>query len=238
MQPSTRTTVFLFLLVFASAGCALESSHRVRTAPVPTRPEFAVQPGDLLFQDLDGSPLCDAIEKVTDGYDRCQLSHVGMATVDDAGQVLVIEAISKGVVLTPLNEFLARSHDAQGLPKVLVGRVNPAYRHLIGPAVAYALQQRGKPYDRQFVMRGDAYYCSELIYDAFRYAGGGTPLFEAAPMTFKDPATDDYFPAWVEYYAELGMAIPQGEPGVNPGGISRSPCLSIVHFMGQPGRKQ
>ena len=43
-----------------------------------TQEEFKLQKGDFLFQDLDSSPLCDAIELVTTGYKGSKLSHVGM----------------------------------------------------------------------------------------------------------------------------------------------------------------
>ena len=39
---------------------------------------FQLQKGDFLFQDLDSSPLCDAIELVTPGYKGANLSHIGM----------------------------------------------------------------------------------------------------------------------------------------------------------------
>ena len=38
--------------------------------------DFELTNGDLLFQDLDCGPFCDAIEKVTEGYRGAQLSHV------------------------------------------------------------------------------------------------------------------------------------------------------------------
>ncbi|MHC4724324.1 MAG: hypothetical protein ACYS9V_08765 [Planctomycetota bacterium] len=39
---------------------------------------FEPKEGDLLFQDLDCGPLCDAIEKVTTGYQGSNFSHVGI----------------------------------------------------------------------------------------------------------------------------------------------------------------
>ncbi len=193
---------------------------------------FALEPGDLLFQDLDGSPLCEAIEKVTDGVDGADFSHVGMVTeVDD--EILVIEAVSAGVVETPLEDFLARSKDDDGGSRVLVGRLDEEYRRFIPDAVAVARSFLGRPYDYPFEMGNDAFYCSELVYEAFRQAAG-EPLFELAPMTFNDPDTGEPFPAWVDYYRERGVPIPEGEPGLNPGGMSRSPRLAIVHAYGRP----
>jgi hypothetical protein len=39
--------------------------------------------GDLLFQDLDSSPLCDAIELVTPGYNDANFSHIGLIVYKD-----------------------------------------------------------------------------------------------------------------------------------------------------------
>jgi hypothetical protein len=48
-------------------------------------------------------------------------------------------------------------------------------------------------------------------------------------MTFKAPGSDETLPAWREYFAKLGIDVPEGQPGINPGGISRSPVLDIVY---------
>jgi hypothetical protein len=47
-------------------------------------------------------------------------------------------------------------------------------------------------------------------------------------MTFKDPATGGYYPGWVDYYAKLGVAIPEGEPGCNPNGMAASAKLECL----------
>ena len=45
-------------------------------------------------------------------------------------------------------------------------------------------------------------------------------MFGLHAMTFRDPATGAFAPAWVAYYEALGAAIPEGEPGCNPGGLA------------------
>ena len=54
---------------------------------------FDLRTGDFLFQDLDSSELCTAIESVTDGYMQSDLSHIGMIVNKDE-ETLVIEAIT------------------------------------------------------------------------------------------------------------------------------------------------
>ena len=187
---------------------------------------YQVQEGDLLFQDLDCGPFCTAIEAVTEGRDGQDFSHIGMV-VKDNEDVLVLEAVSAGVVLTPLDTFLHRHTVDNGKPAVWAGRIRlPKY--VVRKAVARAKTHLGKPYDQAFGLDNGRYYCSELIRDAYRKAHGEY-LFDLAPMTFKDPATGNYFPEWVGYFQKLGKPIPQGAPGINPGLISRNRRVEIVY---------
>ncbi len=194
---------------------------------------FDFREGDLLFQDADCGSFCAAIEKVTHGYKGARLSHVGMVVQEEDG-LYVIEAVSAGVVLTPIDSFLQRSLDADGLPKILVGRLNNEYLQLIPTAIKHMKMKLGKPYDAVFDIRNDAYYCSELIYEGFKNANKEEAIFELFPMTFKDPDTNLTFDIWVDYFKDLAIDIPEGELGLNPGGMSRSPYLNIVHVLGKP----
>lgn len=214
------TGVFLSTLLVAS--CATQHAG------------FSPRPGDLLFEDLDCGPLCDAIEDVTTGYQNARLSHVGLAARDESGRIVVLEAVSKGVVATDMPTFLNRAAEAGGRPRVIVGRLKSPYRRLIPAAIEHAVALKGKPYDRSFAIDNDAYYCSELVYETFRKANGGEAVFPLEPMTFKDPKTQQTQPAWEEYFAELGIDVPEGQPGINPGGISRSPALTIIHSYAHP----
>lgn len=213
-------------MLAACAGC--------RQPSLAPGPEFALESGDLLFQDVDGGPLCEAIETVTSGWQGANLSHVGLVTGQAESVYIVIEAASAGVRTVSLEDFLQRSLDRCGRPKVLVGRLKPAFRQLVPGAIRHAQSLIGKPYDKVFDADNDAYYCSELVYFAFLAANHGRPLFDLRPMTFLDPATGATFGAWTEYFARLGVPVPEGRPGLNPGGLSRAPVLTIVHVYGAP----
>lgn len=180
-----------------------------------------LQSGDLLFQNIDCGPLCDAIEKVTTGYNGNSFSHIGLVYKRN-DSIYVIEAIGKDVHLTYIADFAARSANA-----MYVAALKPAYKKLNKQALQYALQQQGVPYDDVFLYNNGKYYCSELIYDAYKKANGNKPFFRLEPMTFKEPGTSQYFDAWVKYYGELKEAIPEGKKGINPGGISRSDKIII-----------
>ncbi|MCK5782112.1 MAG: hypothetical protein KAH10_05950 [Flavobacteriales bacterium] len=192
---------------------------------------YKAQEGDLLFQDLDCGPTCDAIEAVTWGRDSVKFSHIGLV-IKDNGEWKVLEAISKGVILTPIDDFLNRSSDFYGNPKVWVGRLASEYLYLIKGVVNQKNDVLGKEYDNEFLYDNGKYYCSELIYDMFKKANGDIPFFELEPMTFKSLKTGEYFPVWISYYNKLNIDIPQDSLGINPAGISRSKKIEIVVKMG------
>ncbi len=181
--------------------------------------------GDFLFLNLDCGPLCDAIEEVTSGYGNMKFSHVGLV-VSDSGKWKVLEAIGKKVKLSPLDSFLAYSPH-----KALVARVKSQFQTLIPGAKSFGLSQLGKPYDDAFLPENGKWYCSELIYEAFKNANGEKPFFSLSPMTFKKPGSGDFFPAWIGYYKKLGIPIPEGLPGCNPGGLSLSENLEVLGFF-------
>lgn len=192
------------------------------TITTPAQTAFRLENGDLIFQDLDCGPMCDAIEAVTTGFDGHSFSHVGLVS-RRGDTVRIIEAMGAGVRAIPLDSFRQRSSKP-----MYVGRVKKQYRKLCAGAVAFSLRQLGKAYDDAFIYDNGKYYCSELIYDAFRYANGGKPFFRLEPMTFREPGSDRYFPVWTAYYEKLGQPIPEGKPGCNPGGLSRSGKIEIV----------
>ena len=79
-------------------------------------------------------------------------------------------------------------------------------------------------------MNNNKYYCAELIYEAFI----NDSVFNLQPMTFLNPETNDTIDAWKEYYLKLNAKIPQNKLGINPGIMSLSDKLEIVHIYGKP----
>lgn len=191
--------------------------------------ESQLQHGDLLFQDLNCGELCDAIEAVTEGVDNRDFSHCAMV-VDVDGTLQVVEATGSAVQLTSIESFFKRSGDTGEINNIYVGRVKREFTPLIEEASTYALKQVGQPYYNSFLMNNGQFYCSELLYESFKAANSNEEFFTLSPMTFKDPNNHNFFPAWVDYYAELGEDIPEGEPGLNPGSISRSEKIDIIEI--------
>ena len=135
-------------------------------------------------------------------------------------------------LLLPWIVFLTRARDGKQKPKVLVGRVNGWSESELQQAIAISKTYLGKPYDHLFDLNNDSLYCSELVY--YAYLENGKPIFETQPMTFKDPKTNELFPLWVNYYKEMDQPIPEGKKGLNPGGITLSDRIDIVHVYGYP----
>ncbi len=192
-----------------------------------------LQDGDLLFQDLDCGSFCDAIEEVTQGVNGARLSHIGIVFIKE-DSVFVIEAISKGVSVTPLSVFLSRTIDADNKPKVIVGRLKNNYLYLAPIAVKEALKLVGKPYDDVFDINNDVYYCSEVVYLAFLRANNNHIVFELTPMTYISPKTGKTYELWTSYFEKLNIPIPEGKLGINPGGISSSVYLDMFFPYGKP----
>ena len=145
---------------------------------------FLPKHGDLLFQDLDSSPLCDGIEKVTSGVNNWNFSHIGIVTIIN-NQHYVLEAFSNGVDTVLLEVFLNRSIDDNKKPKVIVGRLKNKHSHLISKAIRAGYNLLGKQYDEEFKIDNNKFYCSELIYEIFYHANNNQDFFYLEPMTYK-----------------------------------------------------
>ncbi|AZQ65200.1 hypothetical protein EI427_23590 [Flammeovirga pectinis] len=182
-----------------------------------------LQPGDIIFQDVDCGPFCDAVDKVTSGYQGKDFSHCALV-VEENDSLFIIEAVGKGVVKTSFTQFFSKKIAAGG---TLVGRVKKQYANLAPKAAKNAFQYLGKQYDDVFDINNDKYYCSELVYETYKEANNGKEVFKLYPMTYKDPDTQAFFPIWINYFKQLNINIPEGEPGLNPGGVSKSTYLDI-----------
>ncbi|MEM7161202.1 MAG: YiiX/YebB-like N1pC/P60 family cysteine hydrolase [Bacteroidota bacterium] len=199
----------------------------LRIIAVNGQEEQFFKSGDLLFQDLNCGELCDAIEAVTYGVQGRDFSHCGMI-VEWNDSLMVLEAIGTAVQINSIEHFLERSGDVMHIRNSVLGRVKEEYLEVTKKAVRRALSMIGEPYDPEFLIDNGKWYCSELIYECFLDANNEEPFFDLAPMTFKDPMSKIFFPAWIEYYKELNESIPEGEPGINPGSLSRSDKLEII----------
>lgn len=203
-----KTNPFLLFFLLLNIACLSQTKS-------------VLQEGDLIFQNLNCGPMCDAINEVTTGYKGLKFNHIGLVVFKN-DEIYVLEASGIAVKSTPLDLFLNYSSQTMYL-----GRLKEEYLHLIPEAIQFASQQIGVPYDDAFLYDNGKYYCSELIYDAFKYAYK-KPFFSLYPMTYKPLNSDEFFPIWVSYFKELNQDIPEGLPGCNPGGLSTSDRIQIL----------
>ncbi len=185
--------------------------------------------GDLVFTQI-GHPD-NAISAVTEGYKGARINHVGMVVVNPFGD-FVLEAFPPEVRLTHIKVFLNRSKDGSGNHRYMAARLKQEYQHLIPAAVSQGLKRRDIPYDRLYLTGKTALYCSELIAGIFKHANDGVPFFKESTMSFRDIKTGEIHEYWIKYYDYFGMPVPEGEPGSNPGDMSKDDKLHVYDVVG------
>ena len=77
----------------------------------------------------------------------------------------------------------------------------------------------GAPYNASFYPDGDGFYCSQFVAEILT-------IFETIPMKFGDEE-EEISPFWLNYYRELGLAVPLDQPGTNPSQLAQSPHLQF-----------
>lgn len=182
-----------------------------------------VQHGDLVFVDTRCGPMCDAITAVTSSKYELSLSHVGIFAISEQDS-FIVEATGAGVVTTSWADFKAKHNK-----ELFVGRMKAPFntKSYLDKVVQFCVAQLGKSYDDFFVMDSEMYYCSELIYEATKSANNDVDVFELHPMTFKKPNSNKFDKGWKQYFKKLNIPIPEGELGINPGGMTLSPHLDF-----------
>lgn len=124
---------------------------------------YEPQEGDIFFQSFPHSGLTDTIEGVT----KSPRSHCGILRKHEEGWV-IMEAIQP-VRETPLADWVRRGREG----KFEVFRLKEPYREKIPSMIAAAKTYLGRPYDIHFRFDNERIYCSELVFKAYRDAGGG-----------------------------------------------------------------
>lgn len=178
------------LIIYGILGLILIALFPYRGIRFASNPE--VQEGDVIFHmsTSDQSPLI----AIATGS---PLTHCGIVVMK-SGQPYVLEA-SSTLKTTPLNEFIKRGKCGAywvKRPKSGVVGSNIRYGHLLG-----------RRYDLAFSFNNRNYYCSELVYDIYKYQLG-TELCEPRPM---------------KSYFTLGMKKVMRRRGMDPNGLVVAP---------------
>ena len=183
--------------------------------------------GDVLFQDLGGGDLSNAIKKVTPHYNGHYFSHVGMLT-DYNGSLVVIESYDNIADTVSIEKFAQRTKQT-----IFVGRLKKEYQSLTMQASEEVKKYRGIKYDEKYLPDSNQLYCAELFYYVFKSVNNQQDFFNMQPMTFKDPETKQLFPGWINYYRNyFQMEVPEGKMGINPGLLINDKRLD-VYFLSQ-----
>lgn len=192
--------------------------------------DFKLRSGDLIFQEACKGDSDNTIKEVTSSIGDYQFTHVGIVYIDEKDSIYVLEATRPKVTLTPFRDYLYPQEANGCYPKSVVGRLKAEYQHYIPQALKEGMTLIGKDYDDGFILDNDKYYCSELIYDILLKANDGTPIFPLNTMTFKSSETGEITEGWIEYFKKYDLPVPEGEPGINPGVMSRSDVIDIIFY--------
>ena len=188
--------------------------------------------GDLIFQEgmpeknENGIDLTKAIAESTSGKDDVNYTHVGIV-IFEKGEPYIIEASTDGVRETHLEDFVASSEFEEGKPLIGIARLKDTIAISPSDAAKRAKKLIGKGYDYYFKPDNGLYYCSELVYDCY-LMHDGSHFFESEPMSFED--RDGHISdEWTEHFSKLGVPVPQGVTGTNPGDMSKCPKLFFLY---------
>ena len=153
----------------------------------------------------DQSDLSKAIIETTEKY-----SHVGIFF----DGMLYHASRKRGVSMQKLEDYLTEEK-----VEVFVYR----YPEIEVESVkARAELYLGCQYNHSFYPGNGKFYCSQYIAEILQ-------IFDVVPMKFGDGerAISDY---WQKYYEDLGVPVPVGQPGTNPGQLAKSEKL---HYIGK-----
>ncbi|MDC8098759.1 YiiX/YebB-like N1pC/P60 family cysteine hydrolase [Chryseobacterium rhizosphaerae] len=201
--------VSLFFLIVLLVNCSASPISKLKN-------------GDLLFVTAKETGLSGAINNVTQKQKAASFDHIGILE-KNGNRLFVLHAAPKGgSQKQELKEFLQdQKEDGQ---KVVVYRLKPEYQKSIPSAVDQANQMLGKPYNFNYILDENSYYCSDFIERAFRE----NHIFKLEPMTFIDPKTGKVNVFWEEFYQKKNLKVPEGEPGCNPNGLAGSDKLERI----------
>lgn len=205
----------LFLALFCALSLLCQAQMKVM-------PQDSLRDADLLFVvNVKGN----AITAVSEGLDKLPIDHVAIFFRDkNDAKPSVIQADYEGVRVCPLDSFLMGNAPDSIPPFILVGRVSASLN--VGRSMANAFSFLGKAYDYDYLPDDKEIYCSELVQKSYVDIQGHA-IFSTIPMTFRD-ANGEIPQFWVKHYQDKGIPIPEGEPGTNPGELSRRGVVDIL----------
>lgn len=181
--------------------------------------------GDLLFVTSRQEGLSGAINNVTQRHENANFDHIGILEKEDNHYYVLHAAPRGGSQKQLLKKFVKDQYQNQ--QSIVVYRLKPNYQNAIPSAIAVARSMLGKPYNFDYILSENSYYCSDYIERAFREKG----IFKLEPMTFVDPKTGQVNSFWKDFYDKKNLDVPEGKPGCNPNGLAASDKLERIRVL-------
>lgn len=178
--------------------------------------------GDLLFVTAKETGLSGAINNVTQKQKTASFDHIGILKKEGRKMFVLHAAPKGGSQRQDLKDFI-KDQKEEG-QEVIIYRLKPEYQKAIPEAVKKANSMLGKPYNFNYILDENSYYCSDFVERAFR----DEHIFKLEPMTFIDPKTGKTNTFWEEFYTKKNLKVPEGEPGCNPNGLAGSDKLERI----------
>lgn len=188
----------------------------------PSQYAKLVENGDLLFVTAKDSGLSGAINNVTQKNKNATFDHIGIVK-KEKDHFFVLHAAPKGGSQKQLLQDFMKDQTEDG-QRVVVYRLKPKYKNTIPSAIENAESMLGKPYNFNYILDENSYYCSDFIERAFRKNN----IFKLEPMTFIDPKTGKTNEFWGNFYEKKGLKVPEGELGCNPNGLAGSDTIERI----------
>lgn len=188
-------------------------------------PENDLKNGDLLFITAQSEGLSGAINNVTQKQDNANFDHIGILEKNGRHFYVLHAAPRGGSQKQTLTDFIKDQELNQ--QKIIVYRLKPEFKKAIPVAIKQANQMLGKPYNFNYILSEDSYYCSDYIERAFR----NNQIFKLEPMTFVDPKTGKTNAFWQGFYQQKNLEVPEGKPGCNPNGLAASEKLDRIKIL-------
>lgn len=209
-----NTGLIKFCLVFIFTALMLSCKNKVSFP--------GLKNGDLLFVTAKETGLSGAINNVTQKQKNVSFDHIGIVERNHEGFFVLHAAPKGGSQKQKLRDFLR--DQAEDNQTVAVYRLKPQYQNTIPAAIEKANSMLGKPYNFNYILTENSYYCSDFIERSFR----DHHIFKLEPMTFIDPKTGKTNLFWEEFYQKRNLKVPEGEPGCNPNGLAASDKLERI----------
>lgn len=172
--------------------------------------------GDLLFVPSVDSGLSGAINNVTQTEKKTSYDHIGILKKEENNLYVLHASPKGGSQKQKLHSFL--KEQTKSGQKIDVYRLKSEFQSSIPNSVSKAETLIGKPYNFNYILDDNSYYCSDFVERAFRE----NQIFTLEPMTFIDPKTNQTNAFWEKFYQDKKLKVPEGEPGCNPNGVANS----------------